>query len=502
MKIFFSYLVLLVLFLPARAQFQNLRPDVWLRAEQFDYKNKTWKDVSGNNRHASKTSGNCTFTESSINDNPAVYFNGSNTQLQIDYEPTSAENLTVFTVYQSADTNDRGVWRATLGADYDAFLTTQRMMSLQNLRRYAGETVLFPLINTVMQTNDNPVKKLKGYITIGGGDAIAEAGVYQGKIAECLVFYRALTTNEKLIVQSYLAVKYGITLVYSDYVDGEGNTVWSYERNREYPYSIAGIGRDDFTSLYRKQTASVEPDNILSIAATNFFESNAKNPTTIDNNHYLIWSDNGQALSTAFKKGSSYKLLERKWLITAKGENISNLPVSLMADTKEFFSLEKDSILYIAISRKNDATFKDVEYIPSGSIDAAGYARFDNLRWDTDKSGNDLFTFAVLPKKQYADDEQDTWILTKEDKPQIPALYEYKLFPNPTFGAYTLQLSFSEPTEVSVSIFNLNGILIKQFSGKDSNTYRFSGFLQHTGYYAVKIENRYKTEVMKLIVTE
>ena len=40
----------IVLVLPLKAQFGGLHPDVWLRADRFDYKNKVWKDLSGNSR--------------------------------------------------------------------------------------------------------------------------------------------------------------------------------------------------------------------------------------------------------------------------------------------------------------------------------------------------------------------------------------------------------------------------------------------------------------------
>jgi len=504
MKKTLLFLLFMALFFPVRAQLSDVRPDVWLRADKFDYKDKIWKDLSGNNRHASKTHGNSLFTDSLVNDNPAVYFNGVNTTLQIDYEPESAVCLTIFTVYQSSGEHDQGVWHATLGDDYDTRLTTQRVMNLQKLRRYAGETALFPVVNLTEQTHNEPVKKLKGYIRLGGGDALTETGVYEGKIAECIIFYRELTHTEKLIVQSYLALKYGVTLMYSDYLDGKGNTVWSYEQNNEYPYSIAGIGRDDSTSLYRKQSVSSEQDNILSVAATGFFETNTQNTTTIDNSHYLIWSDNGAALSIAFLKNSPYKLLGRKWLMTGGGENIPHLPTGLTIDTKNFFDTEKDSLLYIAVSSTGDPTFKDAAYIAAGSIDLMGRARFDDLRWDVDRSGNDLFTFAALPKKQYANSDPDepTNVVPEENyekKSQTP-LYEYILYPNPTSGAYTLQLSFAEPTEVTVNLFNQSGAKIKQFYGNNNSTYRFTGYLAQAGCYLIKIENSYKTEVMKLIV--
>lgn len=501
-------MVLLLSAFSAQAQLKALQPDVWLRADKFDYKKKEWIDLSGHSRHASKVQGNYTFADSLINGNPAVYFNANNTALRLNYEPASADKLTVITVYQSADVRDQGVWRAELGSDYDAFLTTQRVMNLQNIRRYAAETTLYPVINTTVQSNDQPVKNLKGYIVIGGKDTIPETHIFKGKIAECIVFYRELSRREQQTVQSYLAMKYGVMLLFSDYVNGEGNTIWNYEQNKQYAYSVAAIGRDDATSLYQKQSSPAEQDGLVSLAATKFFPTNIQNTSVIDNNNFLLWSDNGQAMTFDFSRNNEYRLLNRHWLMTANGAGASSLITALKMNVKDFYT-EEDSTLFLAVSREADEYFERAQYIPADSISADGTAYFGYLKWDTDRSGKDLFTFAVLNTTETVepmnaiDDSQHTNSNNGEafNGNQIQkALYDYKLWPNPTNGAYNLQLTYTEKTDVTVYVMTVSGTLLKQYSGKGLTEYYFSDFISQKGIFILRIETKAGVELMKIIV--
>ena len=490
-----SFILLFLLLLPVQAQLQNVQPDIWLRGDQFNYSQQSWKDISGNNRHATRIKNNSNFVDSLMCSNPAVYFNGNNA-LQINHNPESADALSVIIAYQSKATGDQGLWRATMGDEYDAFLTTQRMMDLQSLLRYTDSTAIFPVINTILKIHDEPVEILEGKIFLGCEDNLSGISTFTGKIAECFVFYRDLSYIEKRIIQSYLALKYGITLQYSNYVDGDGILLWDYEQNKDYRYSIAGIGRDDSTTLYRKQSASIENDNFIEMAATQFFNTNAQNTSVIDNRNFIIWSDNGAAL-TVEPLDNPY-LIARKWLMTVVGNHISNLPFSMKVHTNKFINTEPDSILYLAISRSGDNSFSDVIYIPSDSINSKGIAFFSNLYWDTDLSGSDLFTFAIFSnslKTILAGDEQFN------ENPQSDEFqpYQFRLFPNPTSGEYRLQLNYSEKTDVNVKIYNSTGALVNEYNGSNSSEYLFIDYVHQSGIYFIHIETALWKEVMKLI---
>ena len=72
-------------------------------------------------------------------------------------------------------------------------------------------------------------------------------------IAEIIFFDQTLTAFEMQKVSSYLAVKYGIHLdqgTPQDYLDGNGNSIWTAGTNTIYNHDIAGIGVDNTCLLY------------------------------------------------------------------------------------------------------------------------------------------------------------------------------------------------------------------------------------------------------------
>ncbi len=79
---------------------------------------------------------------------------------------------------------------------------------------------------------------------------------YDGSIAEIITYANTAhvqaTRNQ---VESYLAIKYGITLQH-DYVASNGGTVWSRSLNTAYNNNIIGIARDDIGALSQKQSKS------------------------------------------------------------------------------------------------------------------------------------------------------------------------------------------------------------------------------------------------------
>lgn len=128
---------------------------------------------------------------------------------------------------------------------------------------------------------------------------------FNGNIAEVIVYDRSLNPTELRRVHSYLALKYGITLdqaTPTDYVatdwDGtNGTKMWTASKNTGFGFRIAGIGHDDLTALYQKQSRSAADANaIITIAAGSAIAAdNPSNTSTIDDMSFFTWSDNNQA---------------------------------------------------------------------------------------------------------------------------------------------------------------------------------------------------------------
>ncbi len=136
---------------------------------------------------------------------------------------------------------------------------------------------------------------------------------YNGDIPEFLEFKRHLDAPQRTRVQSYLALKYGLTLDRNGlenkaYTSGSGTSVYSYS---DYWNSIIGIGRDSVTKLDQRVSRSTQKigsgnlwvqqgDSPLTIATTPDFTSanNDSRRTPLTNGQYLVLGDNNGDVAT------------------------------------------------------------------------------------------------------------------------------------------------------------------------------------------------------------
>ena len=75
---------------------------------------------------------------------------------------------------------------------------------------------------------------------------------FNGRIAEVIVFSEILNSSNRKKVESYLALKYGITLFNNtaepqNYTAADGTTLWNSTTNASYHHNVAGIFKDDIS---------------------------------------------------------------------------------------------------------------------------------------------------------------------------------------------------------------------------------------------------------------
>ncbi|MBK6995182.1 MAG: hypothetical protein IPH31_09730, partial [Lewinellaceae bacterium] len=150
-------------------------------------------------------------------------------------------------------------------------------------------------------TTLNYVGAVHGLATTGGS-GVAEVIVYRDA--------SALTTTDVQKIESYLALKYGITLDQTSathYLASDGTKMWDATDNAAFRYNIAGLGRDDCQVLHQKQSKSVNPGQFIAMATGNSLAtSNQANLTGITtNNSYLTWGDNNAGITTMVSVSSS-----------------------------------------------------------------------------------------------------------------------------------------------------------------------------------------------------
>ncbi len=157
------------------------------------------------------------------------------------------------------------------------------------------------------------------YVGSNGGTT----NYFDGKIAEVAIYTDALSSADHNKIQSYLAMKYGLTLSNSgggtagDYTASDGTTVWDADLNAGYHQHVVVIGRDDDSDLYQRQSHT--PDDSLRVYLNTLTTDNASNTGTITNDvSFLAIGHNGERLygRKAEKPASVYSRLAREWKIT------------------------------------------------------------------------------------------------------------------------------------------------------------------------------------------
>lgn len=123
---------------------------------------------------------------------------------------------------------------------------------------------------------------------------------YAGTMGEIIVFSQALSDDDRRKINSYLAVKWGITLDQTtpyDYWAADGTVIWNATTNSLYKNRITGIGRDDCSDIIQRQSRNQDTTSAFvtmglgTIAANNV--ANTNNFTADES--FLLWGDDGVA---------------------------------------------------------------------------------------------------------------------------------------------------------------------------------------------------------------
>lgn len=249
-------------------------------------------------------------------------------------------------------------------------------------------------------------------------------GSFDGRIAE-VITYSATNNDSDLTqarnrIQSYLAVKYGITLgvngTSQDYVDSDGTVIWDQSANSGYNYDIAGIGRDDDSELNQKQSRSVNDasdgtgrtQGLLTIGLADIYNTNTENkntnPTTFNDKEFLMWGNNGadinlaaSVISVNMSSGITPSLntdvtftgMQRIWKVVENGGDIPTVKVRIPQNAIRNISPPGNYYMFISSTGVFDPT-ADYRVM---TADGSG-----NLETEYDFDGTRYITFGYAPQ--------------------------------------------------------------------------------------------------------
>ena len=356
-------------------------PELWLKADEgFTYNSTTnaeWLDQSSNSFifNANLVQGPDTdsapnLDANALNFNPGIVFDGIDNGLAtaVDVADFNFSEVTVFSIQQviaENTTTTNTVWH--YGADgandmahfafptgYGVHLSIDGPNTISAPNSVLDDDLpyLFGVTSnastTELYVNDEVIATDIGMNTLPGNGAIligldadtAEAqdgdNHLEGVIGEVLIFDSKLSVTDRQQVQSYLALKYGISLKQSsatDYIASDGSTIfWAASQNIGYSSDIFGIGRDDASGLNQKVSKSINNNSILTFALDADFtaaNNDAARTTGHDNdNQFLMVANNGETTGIQFTEidGVTYNVrTAREWKVDATNftQNVS-----------------------------------------------------------------------------------------------------------------------------------------------------------------------------------
>ena len=524
-------LVLLAVWMCAFAvQAQIQRPTAWLRADSAVLNAPSWVDVSGNGLNATPSSGTLPAAFSRMNFNKCFEVGGTET-FTLPLGINDSRQSDVIVVYETYDTvNENALWQVQLDTAKRIGQTTQRILNDNGQITYDTANRLKPVINYLAQSWRTP-EVCAPTLTLCTADSLP----LYGRIAEAMYFDHRISDTAVIQWISYLAVKYGVTLAQTDYLDSRRNVIWDYTHYPDYCTSIAGLGRDDSVGLYQKQTYFADGQMIIGIVETQNFASlqtgnNEDNPAFIADGDFIIFGMDGilPAVSEIYtQSGETYEVIGRSMVQVTGNANIYNTIILLdtaVVETQNFASPQSAPVFLIDRSGTGEFPAGETEQVQSTGLDSLGHYIYSNVHWDTDQSGRDFFCFAVTmpdtmgtPKalavngtqsggtgqtstEQSTDASQQQALKSAQLRSEESTAPQYRLLPNPNHGNFTVEIAYPEAQDVTVTVYDSDGRLLLTMNGKGQYAYRFKNSVPTAGHYLIDITSTSEHKTLKMVV--
>lgn len=330
----------------------------------------TWSDESGNSNNATGVGGNQpSYVTTSINFNPALDFDDANTEeltgsagfhsvayymvVNPDDNLTSASTNQVLVGFgaPAGATDEFGAlafgsvtgafagevvthaiggtgtrWRRGISSTTTAQINSSQTY-LFGIRDNSGATSTDIFVDGLEQADLNSGTFLTSVdqdYEVGSytaANAFDNNGHFDGQIGELISYSVRPDDAEHNRVQSYLAVKYGITLDQStatNYTASDAGTIWNATDNSGFANDIAGIGRDDQSCLEQKQSRSQNSGSIVTMGLGEIAVNNTSNANSFaSDDSFLIWGNDGasatEANAVAYSEGVVTERMLRIW---------------------------------------------------------------------------------------------------------------------------------------------------------------------------------------------
>lgn len=436
-----------------------------------------------------------------INHNLSLSIDEEHEGFSLFVENANVEKLTIIVVYQSNDNvNESMVWGVNFDDNRKQMLTTTNYFASVKSFKYKDDIDKNPVINSAVFSlpkyhNDTLLR-----VDFFNNDTLP----FVGYVSEILIFDQSILAIDLQKYQTYLAIKYGVSLIDKDYINSIGDSIWYVDS--EFNKNIAGISFDTTFSLYQNVSHS-SIDDIISISLENDIESNLMNY----NFSSILWADNGFEIDATEIIEDIWNMpievLKRRWKLFVSGTWSNSDSFSLKFDGNDIGVQPHDECNLIIARRQEDFYDKIFEIIYPDSIGEDGFVYFSGIQWDTDGSGEDFFTFGIQ-KAEVTQTHSSVISIddnnSQENKKILPTdiLEEpmVSVYPNPSKGLYHLDIRSDIETKFDVEIYNSMGSFIKSYEVNTALSNLKTDTISVSGIYYVVIKSNSSNAVFKLVI--
>lgn len=313
-----SFIVLCSVLLVNTAFSQSLpvetQPRVWIKADLVNPASGQSVDARSNGYHLQW---NNPVIVDTFNYHLALKLDSGITPNTLNLIPQARDaEYVIYTVYRPYSRQRSGIYNIRFDSTGYSRLTTTSIRSYSNEITYADSTAEKAVINkSVFCWKNRSLDSNMASFSFLGSDSLP----YSGKFAELIIMDTMLTRADNEKIHTYLALKYGISLINLNYRSSADTIIWNNEINKDYSNDIAGLGRDDDLQLYQKQSAANGGESELCMSLGSPAVLNTSNGHYLPNGNFMLWGHDGGELSidtdtstTAYHK----YMLTRVWKMT------------------------------------------------------------------------------------------------------------------------------------------------------------------------------------------
>jgi len=302
-----------------------------------------------------------------------------------------------------------GVTHQSTTASY----STPGIINARNNSGITGTELYFNANNIVNFTTDSGLFGNVNDSRFWIGRSEGWDGSLDGRVGEIITFSSRATDLQRSNIQSYLAIKYGITLGVNgtsmNYTNSAGAIIWDATANTGYNNDITGIGRDDLSKLNQKQSKSVNTSDEITIGLADIYATNTANTNSFDTDKkFLVWGNNKGTLAaqtpvvvnissgitspSTLTSDVSFVSVGRTWKVVETGGNVATAKVSIPSTMlTATITPPGDYLMFISNTPVFNPTAEYRVMTSNGS----------NLETTYDFDGTKYITFGYAPERTF-----------------------------------------------------------------------------------------------------